>query len=593
MPTRSRSIPSSGGGGGGPLPNAGAADPAPATEATAADVATAAAGEPDAPAAAIDLGDRSLYINRELSMLAFQRRVLEEAQDERNPLLERVKFLSILGSNLGEFFMVRVAGLRQQVEAGVADLSSDGMTPAEQLVACREQAYELMREARDTWASVIMPQLTAAGIQIHDFAGLDEGQRAAAIAYFDRSAFPVLTPLAFDPGRPFPHISNMSLNLAVLLRDEHGQQLFARVKVPSSLPRLVIVPPPADLPAAAKTRRYDFVWLEQLIAADLDELFPGMAIVGVYTFRVTRDAEMSIQELEADDLLETIEQGVLRRRFGSVVRLTIEASTPDDVRHILLDNLDLEPEGLVAVRAPLGMSGINLLRSRPARPQRPAVRAGRAAGLGRPRPQRLCRDSQARHPHPSPLRLVRAGHRLARKRGPRPRRAGHQDDALPGGAQRPGGRGAARGGPQRQRGRRAGRAQGALRRGVQHRVGAGARRRGRARRLRPRRPEDALQDRHGRAPRGRRHQTLRAPRHRQLQRGDRPPLHRPRPVHLRRDHRRRTPPSSSTSSPASRGRATTRSSWSARSTCASASRPCSSARSNTSAPAAAATSSSR
>ena len=345
MPTRSRSISSSGGDG--PKPDAPAA----------ASPAEQAAGA----VAAIDLGDQSLYINRELSMLAFQRRVLEEAQDERNPLLERVKFLSILGSNLGEFFMVRVAGLRQQVEAGVADLSTDGMTPAEQLVACREQAYELMREARDTWATVIKPQLAAAGIVIHDYAELDEGQRAAAVAYFDRSAFPVLTPLAFDPGRPFPHISNMSLNLAVLLRDENGQQLFARVKVPSSLPRLVTVPPPADLPAAAKTRRYDFVWLEQLIAADLDELFPGMAIVGVYTFRVTRDAEMSIQELEADDLLETIEQGVLRRRFGSVVRLTIEQSTPAEVRQILVDNLDIEPDGLVAVAPPLGMSGINLL----------------------------------------------------------------------------------------------------------------------------------------------------------------------------------------------------------------------------------------
>ena len=259
MPTRSRSTSSSGGDG--PKPDASAAA-SPAEQAESA-------------VAAIDLGDQSLYINRELSMLAFQRRVLEEAQDERNPLLERVKFLSILGSNLGEFFMVRVAGLRQQVEAGVADLSTDGMTPAEQLVACREQAYELMREARDTWATVIKPQLAAAGIVIHDYAELDEGQCAAAVAYFDRSAFPVLTPLAFDPGRPFPHISNMSLNLAVLLRDENGQQLFARVKVPSSLPRLVTVPAPADLPAAAKTRRYDFVWLEQLIAADFDELFPA------------------------------------------------------------------------------------------------------------------------------------------------------------------------------------------------------------------------------------------------------------------------------------------------------------------------------
>ena len=285
--------------------------------------------EPQGP---VDLADPSLYLNRELSMLAFQRRVLEEAQDERNPLLERVNFLAILGSNLGEFFMVRIAGLRQQVEAGVSDVSADGMTPAEQLAACRQQAYGLMGEARETWVHDLMPCLAEAGINIHDIGALDEGQRAAADAYFDRSLFPVLTPLAFDPGRPFPHISNLSLNLAVLLRDEHDKPLFARVKVPSSLPRLVPLPAPEGLTPAERTRRYDFVWLEQLIAVNLDELFPGMTIAGAYAFRVTRDAEMSIQELEADDLLETIEQGVLRRRFGSVVRLTVDSATPETVR---------------------------------------------------------------------------------------------------------------------------------------------------------------------------------------------------------------------------------------------------------------------
>ncbi len=338
----------------------------PATTASTASTAPEVSGDVPGDAVTptdttVDLTDRSYYINRELSMLTFQRRVLEEVRDERNPLIERVKFLSILGSNLGEFFMVRVAGLRQQVEAGVADLSADGMTPAEQLVACRELAYQLMYEARDAWVSEIVPQLAEAGVHIHDFDTLGEAQRAAAIAYFERGVFPVLTPLAFDPGRPFPHISNLSLNLAVLLRDENDQQLFARVKVPSSLPRLAAVPAPKGLSAAAKTRRYDFVWLEQLIAANLGELFPGMTSVGTYAFRVTRDAEMSIQELEADDLLETIEEGVLRRRFGSVVRLTIDGTTPADVRHILLDNLDLEPEGMVAVDPPLGMSGINLL----------------------------------------------------------------------------------------------------------------------------------------------------------------------------------------------------------------------------------------
>ena len=309
-------------------------------------------------AAPPDLDDPHLFVNRELSLLKFQERVLEEARDPRNPLLERVKFLAILGSNLGEFFMVRVAGLRQQVEAGVTELSTDGMTPAEQLAACRAGAARLMGEARSTWQA-LLPELAAAGIHVCDFDQLDKRQREAAVAFFTHTAFPVLTPLAFDPGRPFPHISNLSLNLAVSLRDESGHGLFARVKVPQSLPRLVTVPPPAKGGDRGARALY-FVWLEQLIAAKLDELFPGTEILESHPFRVTRDAEMSIQELEADDLLETMEQGVRRRRFGSVVRLTVAAAMPDHMRRLLLENLDLEPEGLIAADPPLGMSGLNL-----------------------------------------------------------------------------------------------------------------------------------------------------------------------------------------------------------------------------------------
>jgi len=304
------------------------------------------------------LDDPRLFVNRELSLLKFQERVLEEARDKRNPLLERVKFLAILGSNLGEFFMVRVAGLRQQVEAGVTDLSVDGMTPAEQLAACRAGAAKLMAEARSTWQE-LLPEFAEAGIHVCDFEQLDKRQREAAVAFFTQTAFPVLTPLALDAGRPFPHISNLSLNLAVLLRDESGRELFARVKVPSSLPRLVPVPPPAK-GGDRGARAVYVVWLEQLIAAKLDELFPGMEILESHPFRVTRDAEMSIQELEAHDLLETIERGVRRRRFGSVIRLTVDAAMPDHIRTLLLKNLDLEPEGLITADPPLGMSGLSL-----------------------------------------------------------------------------------------------------------------------------------------------------------------------------------------------------------------------------------------
>ncbi|MGD8752115.1 MAG: hypothetical protein PVG14_11865, partial [Anaerolineales bacterium] len=184
-----------------------------------------------------DYRDPKLYINRELSMLEFQRRVFEEAQDESNPLLERVKFLAIVGSNLDEFFMVRVGGLKMQIDAGVVDFSIDGMTPAEQLAAIRKVAGNLLQEACVYWHDVLLPQLNEAGIHVLDYENLGSKQLENVKSYFDEVIFPVLTPLAFDPGHPFPHISNLSLNLAVLIRDASGNERFARVKVPASLPR--------------------------------------------------------------------------------------------------------------------------------------------------------------------------------------------------------------------------------------------------------------------------------------------------------------------------------------------------------------------
>lgn len=178
-----------------------------------------------------NLDDPSLYANRELSLLEFQVRVLQEAQDEKVPLLERVKFLAIVGSNLDEFFMVRVAGLKKQIDAGVVDIPPDGMTPAEQLAAIRKVALQLMKDARQCLQE-LMPLLDAAGIHIIDYQSLDERQREIADGYFQDVVFPVLTPLAFDPGHPFPHISNLSLNLAVALRDPNGVDRFARIKVP-------------------------------------------------------------------------------------------------------------------------------------------------------------------------------------------------------------------------------------------------------------------------------------------------------------------------------------------------------------------------
>ena len=312
-----------------------------------------------------DLTDPHLYINREMSLLAFQERVLEEAEDFRNPLLERVKFLSIFSSNMAEFYMVRVAGLKQQVAAGVRDLSIDGLTPAEQLGLVRDSARALLQRSRVAFKQ-LRSELAATGIYVLGYEDLDDEQRAFADKYFETHIYPVLTPLAFAPARPFPHISNLSLNLAVLVRTAEGEERFARVKMPRALPRLVPICPPEgsgphcevnpDVPA--RGRAFHFVWLEQLVSAHLDTVFPGVEIIEAYPFRVTRDAEVAIQELEAEDLLETIEEGVRRRRFGSVVRVTVTPALPESVRAILVENLKLEPEDIIVLEPPIGASNL-------------------------------------------------------------------------------------------------------------------------------------------------------------------------------------------------------------------------------------------
>lgn len=314
-----------------------------------------------------DLNRRELYINRELSLLEFQWRVLEEALDEHNPLLERVKFLAIVASNLDEFFMVRVTGLKQQIAAGVFEPSPDGMTPAEQLAAVRKVAGRLVEEAYTCLRQRLMPALGAAGIHVLGWTALTKRQQLTATRYFDEVVFPVLTPLAFDPGRPFPHISNLSLNLAVLLRDQAGETRFARVKVPDTLPRLVPIKRSSGGIRKDGTVPQDhyFVWLEDVIAANLHQLFPGMAIVEAHPFRVTRNADIEIQELEAADLLETIEESLRRRKFGTVVRLAINRAMPLGMREILLENLEVDRKDLYTMDGPLGLSALMQLAAIP------------------------------------------------------------------------------------------------------------------------------------------------------------------------------------------------------------------------------------
>jgi polyphosphate kinase len=303
-----------------------------------------------------ELGDPSLYLNRELSHLEFQRRVLEEARDRRNPLLERVKFLSIFASNIDEFFMVRVAGVLQQIENGVQETGLDGRGPSETLDAVRASVARLASGAYDFLREELVPALEENQIRLLHLNELSLEQRAQLDTFFAEKVFPVLTPLAFDPGRPFPHISNLSLNIAVAVREPGGGgEHFARVKVPDSLPQL--------LPVALNhgPRAHGFVWLEQLIVANLHHLFPGLEILRAHVFHLTRDAEVAIKELETDDLLETIEEAVWQRRFRDAVRLQVDARMPGAMIDLLAAKLELDPANIFRVQGPLDLSRLRHL----------------------------------------------------------------------------------------------------------------------------------------------------------------------------------------------------------------------------------------
>ena len=305
----------------------------------------------------LTLESPELYINREVSLLEFQKRVLQEAQDPENPLLERVKFLSIVSSNLDEFFMVRVAGLQKQAASGAQEASVDGLPAAIQLQFIRQEVRRLVEEIQDLLRNTLLPALEHEGIRILDISSLSQGERSALDSYFLQEVFPVLTPLAFDPGRPFPHISSGSLNLAVVVGDNQGTENFARIKVPDSLPRLVpVIPNPrhGKVSKSAKSER-SFVWLEQLIAANLRLLFPGMEIVEACPFRVTRDAEVAIQELESDDLLESVEEAMRQRRFTSVVRLQVDANVSERILEILASNLPIDKQDVYRINGSIGL----------------------------------------------------------------------------------------------------------------------------------------------------------------------------------------------------------------------------------------------
>ncbi|HEX2912742.1 MAG TPA: polyphosphate kinase 1 [Chloroflexia bacterium] len=302
------------------------------------------------------------YFNREISWLEFNMRVLEEAMDESNPLLERVKFLSIFRSNQDEFFMIRVSGLKEQVESGTLEPSEDGLTPHEQLEIIRKQVIEQTTASNNFFRDALKPQLSQHGIHLYDYEQLTEHQKARLCEYFEREVYPVLTPLAFDPGHPFPHISNLSLNLAVVIRGPNEGEHFARVKIPGLLPRFVPVEmAPEEIPVDGETpssRQRGFVWLEQLIGANLHLLFPGVQVIKSYPFRVIRDADLEIREDEAGDLLQTIEASLNRRRFGEVVYLSVNKNMPEHIRTLLMTNMEIEAEDVYPSEGPLGLSDL-------------------------------------------------------------------------------------------------------------------------------------------------------------------------------------------------------------------------------------------
>ena len=302
----------------------------------------------------------TLVLNRELSMLEFQRRVLDEALDESNPLLERLKFLAIFGSNMDEFFMVRVSGIRKQVEARIMEVFPDGLTPPEVLAAARKISLELYGNALHFFNKKLIPRLDKEGVHILDYRKLSEAQAQKANDYFNDVIYPVLTPLALDPGHPFPHISNLSLNLAIVIKDKKGHEKFARLKVPDTLPRFMAIKRSSGSSRKDGTipHHHYFVWLEQVIMANLAPLFPGLEVVAAHPFRIIRDADIEIQEIEADDLLETMQQSIRKRKFGSVVQVEVYEDMPANVRQLLIDNLEIKQNDVYISPAPLGLSSL-------------------------------------------------------------------------------------------------------------------------------------------------------------------------------------------------------------------------------------------
>jgi len=308
------------------------------------------------------------FFNRDLSWVEFNRRVMEEALNPELPLLEKVKFISIFFSNLDEFYMIRVSGLKEQIEANILEPTLDGLTSLEQVQKIEKALRPMLEQLNKYWNNEIVPSLKQNKIFVQKIGEFSEEEQRRLREYFKKEIYPILTPLAFDPGRPFPYISNLSLNLAVLIRNPKGDTHFARVKVPNTLQRLLPVDDiinPNKKPNNNGGFEAKFVWFGDLIRNNLDLLFPGVEVVEAHKFRVTRDTDIELQEDEADDLLRVIEENIRQRRFGQVVRLEVESSMPEYMLDTLMENLRIKRDDVHISDGPIGLSDVMSLYKLP------------------------------------------------------------------------------------------------------------------------------------------------------------------------------------------------------------------------------------
>ncbi|MDP6778251.1 MAG: polyphosphate kinase 1, partial [Candidatus Latescibacteria bacterium] len=310
----------------------------------------------------MDLRNPQLFTNREISWLGFNHRVLQEARDSRNPLLERVKFLAIVASNLDEFFEIRVSGMLQQIEAEVADVGPDGLLPDEQFSEISQQAHRLVEEQYSCWNDELLPALQEADVHIRTVEGLSEAERKFVQEYCSKQLHPVLTPLTLNPAHPLPRIVNKALCLAVHLKDDDGEDFLGVVTVPRLFPRVI------RLPREEEGNRVDYLFLADLVRAHAPELFRGYRILGTAAFRITRNSDLYLNEEEADDLLQAIEGELKRRRKGDVVRLEIDASAPEEIVQRLKAIYSLREEHIYRVKGPVNLNRLMMLWGATPRP---------------------------------------------------------------------------------------------------------------------------------------------------------------------------------------------------------------------------------